>query len=225
MVDRVVVFYDWQNVYRSAREAFHDHLLDPSSAGQVNPLSLAEHLAASGPADRTRELAGVRIYRGQPSSTRDPVGYGAFRRQESAWRTLSDLVVPVPRPLRYPEGWPDRCDSHERPQEKGIDVVLAVDLVTMARDRLFDVAIVFSGDTDLLPALEYAAGLTRAHGRPRIEVAAFSAPGYRRRLTVTAVPGVTAWCHWIQQDVYLRHADHTAYSRASEPAGRAASRP
>ena len=41
----------------------------------------------------------------------------------------------------------------------------------------FDVAILMSTDTDPKPALEYIAGLTNKDGTPRVEVAAWSAPG------------------------------------------------
>ena len=40
-------------------------------------------------------------------------------------------------------------------KEKGVDVKIAVDLVIMARDNMFDLAILVSGDTDLVPAVEY----------------------------------------------------------------------
>lgn len=32
---RVVVFVDYQNTYRSARDAFHDHSVDPRWLGQI----------------------------------------------------------------------------------------------------------------------------------------------------------------------------------------------
>ncbi len=53
------------------------------------------------------------------------------------------------RSLRYPRNWPN-----ERPQEKGIDVQLAVDLVRGYVAQEFDIGIVASTDTDLLPAIE-----------------------------------------------------------------------
>jgi hypothetical protein len=33
MAERVVVFVDYQDAYRAARNAFHDHLTDPHWAG------------------------------------------------------------------------------------------------------------------------------------------------------------------------------------------------
>lgn len=52
----------------------------------------------------------------------------------------------VARDLRYPAGWPA-----QPAQEKGIDVALAVDVVMMAARREFDVGVLFSSDTDLVP--------------------------------------------------------------------------
>jgi hypothetical protein len=43
-------------------------------------------------------------------------------------------------------------------QEKGIDVMLALDLVRMAQERTFDIVVLASHDTDLEPALEIARG-------------------------------------------------------------------
>jgi len=61
--DRVVVFLDWQNVYKGAREAFcAPHA--PHWHGQVDPVDLARHLADDSPFDRS--LHQVRIYRGPP---------------------------------------------------------------------------------------------------------------------------------------------------------------
>ncbi len=37
MAKRVVVFVDYQNAYRAARNAFHNHLSDPHWAGQIHP--------------------------------------------------------------------------------------------------------------------------------------------------------------------------------------------
>jgi hypothetical protein len=47
--DRVVVFLDWQNVYRGAREAYSAYQA-PHWEGQVDPVLLAQHLAADSPA-------------------------------------------------------------------------------------------------------------------------------------------------------------------------------
>ncbi len=42
-----------------------------------------------------------------------------------------------------------------RIREKGVDVKLAIDLVIGAAEDLYDIAIVISSDTDLIPAIKY----------------------------------------------------------------------
>ncbi len=121
-------------------------------AGQFDPLRLAWLIAQRHPnsgGTNPRQLVQVSIYRGLPSSSVDPVGYGAVRRQVARWRSSSadggpQLDINL-RPLDYSLG---------RPREKGIDVLLALDLAFGAAHGAFDVAVLFSGDSDLLPALE-----------------------------------------------------------------------
>ena len=143
MVDRVAVFIDYQNVYKSARNAFF-----PGSGnhveGQIHPLALGR-LLAGGPTDPTRQCVSVRIYRGLPSNERDPKGYSATQRQMAFWNTLPGVTA-CTRALNY-------RDPHN-PKEKGIDVLLAVDLVLGAARNEYDVGIVCSHDTDLVPAME-----------------------------------------------------------------------
>lgn len=207
LAQRVVVFLDYQNVYQSARRTYHN-LGSPHWCGQPNPVALGRHLAADSPFDR--ELAEVRIYRGQPDATRDPRGYAASRRQHSIW-TASPLVTLVTRPLRYPPGWPHTSLPGERPQEKGIDTALTLDFAVMAIRGEYDVGILFSTDTDLKPTLEFVAGLTNIHGAPRAEVAAWSGSGqHNRRLSIKTRK---LFCHWIDETTYNAVADHTDYSR------------
>jgi uncharacterized LabA/DUF88 family protein len=113
------------------------------------------------------------------------------------------------RTLRYPQGWPASHRPGERPQEKGIDVALALDFVVMAVRKDFDVDILMSTDTDMKPALEAVAELTASQGT-RAEVAAWSAAGQRNRRL--AIRSRNLYCHWAGKDVYDRIADPTDYS-------------
>jgi hypothetical protein len=61
------------------------------------------------------------------------------------WK-MQSLVYPVTRPLNYRDP--------AAPKEKGIDVRIAIDMVMMVAASKCDVAILFSDDTDLVPALE-----------------------------------------------------------------------
>jgi len=206
VADRVIVFLDYQNVYRGARRAYHEDY-DPHWCGQIDPIELAQHLAADSPYDRRLEQ--VRVYRGQPDSTRDPRGYGASRRQHAAW-DQSPLLQRITRPLRYPQGWPNSLEPGAKPQEKGIDVALALDFVAMAMRKEYDVGILMSTDTDLKPALEFVADMTSGPIGPRPEVAAWSASKqHGRRLSI---PGRRLYCHWIGEDVYRRVSDDANYA-------------
>jgi hypothetical protein len=150
-----------------------------------------------------RTLAELRVYRGLPSSTRDPKGFGAARAQIDAWSKLPG-VTPISRPLRYLDTIPP-----SKPEEKGIDVAIAVDFVMGAVKGSFDVGIVMSLDTDLKPALEAVAN--QLHG-VRVEVAAWNRPD--RRCGRLSIQGHNLWCHWLDDAVYEAVRDTTDYVRA-----------
>ncbi len=203
MPDRIVVFLDYQNVYRRARGAFHDEVNDPAVNGQINPLALAQLIASRGAV--TRDLKQVRVYRGRPDSAKQPDSYGANLRQCQAWEQLSGTVNVITRTLRYPLNWPT-----ERAQEKGIDVSLAVDFVVMAVSGEYDVGVIMSTDTDLKPALEAVTTLRGVNAYPRCEVAAWSVPGgHSRRIAINAA---NVWCHWLNKQDYDSVADVTDYN-------------
>lgn len=80
------------------------------------------------------------------------------------------------------------------PQEKGIDVALAVDMIHLAHDGQYDALILFSSDTDLLPALEAIRTLRLGH----VEVACWS--GFKPlRFSGTSLP----WCHFLSEQDWL----------------------
>jgi uncharacterized LabA/DUF88 family protein len=203
---RVVVFLDYQNVYMGAREAFHAFGSRPQD-GQVDPYKLGDLIVSRGQ-QFDRELAEVRVYRGQPDSQRDPHGYAANDRQCRHWQSLPKTAV-ITRTLRYPRNWPQ-----EREHEKGIDVQLAIDLVAAAVRVEYDVGILMSTDTDLKPALEFVRDM-QGNPYPRCEVAAWSSPhGYSRRLSIA---GRQIWCHWLDASDYEAVADRTNFAVPRSP--------
>jgi len=106
-------------------------------------------------------------------------------------RTLAE--VRVYRGMPSPKLDPRSHRAWQRPQEKGIDVALGVDLVDLAHRGEYDVAIVFSLDADLLPALERVQDMGLRVGRPRVEVAAWAqGPTISHRLRT---PRRNTWCH------------------------------
>lgn len=210
---RVVVFLDWQNVYRQARTAFHS-AGDPNHCGQVNPVDLALELADRAPEGVTRELTAVRIYRGLPDNAFDQRGYDASRRQNAVWQR-DPRVVLTQRKLRYPEGWQRGRDDIALVKEKGIDVALAIDFAAMAADEQYDVGILMSCDNDLLPALERVELRRKTRGGgPMVEVAAWKSPNRRSpRLSFNNKSG--PYCHWLTQEDYWGLQDTRDYTHAS----------
>lgn len=197
---RVWVFIDAQNVYRDARRSFFQET-DSSNLGQVDHAKLATLLAERGiaPPGKTRVLEECRVYVGIPSSARQPHANAARLRQKAAWEKAGAKVFG--RPLQYPKDWPQHKE-----QEKGVDVALAVDFVFNAARKNFDIGILVSTDTDLVPALEAGDSLYRAWGTPKIEVASWKPS--RKRLQV---PGRPLWCHLLERADYDLVKDETRY--------------
>ena len=198
---RLVLFIDAQNSYRSARESFFN-VVGPSTNGQFDPQKLGLLIQArGGPVGSDCTLWEVRAYTGRPDPEKDQRTYAAHMKQCAKWD--NDGVSVIHRQLRYPRRWPS-----ERAQEKGIDTALAIDFVTMAVDGLYDIGVIVSTDTDLLPALEFVR--TRFAGQRHVAVAAWRSPHRRRRLSI---PGSNIWCHWLSRNDYESVADLTDYNR------------
>jgi uncharacterized LabA/DUF88 family protein len=206
-VTGIAVFIDYQNVYMRAWTCFGDRH-DPPAMGQIVPLRAAALLTERGShIDPAFTLSSVHIFRGHPSSEHSPVGHAAAQRQIQTWRT-QPLVSVTTRPLHYYRRGAGRTGASSLDaREKGIDVLLAVDLVLGAERDNFDVAILFSSDTDLIPALD----AVRTIGK-RCELAAWRPPrGHGMRLRM---PGV--WCHWLDDNDYASLHDPADYTKHRE---------
>jgi uncharacterized LabA/DUF88 family protein len=141
---RAIVFVDYQNVYRSARDAYGLHGED-NLLGNVRPYSLGRQMMRGG----GLTLAQVRVYTGIHTPQRKPKLHGMMQRRISAWIASNpDKIEVFPRPVRY---------GGAGPREKGVDVEIAIDFVRLALDDAYDVGILLSADTDLVPALQFVA--------------------------------------------------------------------
>ena len=177
---RVAVFIDWQNVYKTAREAFGMTNM-PNEYGNFSPYALARLFAAGNGRGGGAQLVRVEIHRGLPSQTRDAASYAANRRQSAAWKKENPAVVfPLLRPLRYPRAYPA-----EPAVEKGVDVNLAVGAIEQTLTKHCDVAIIFSHDTDLLPVPE---AISRLAGPQHVETASWRSDYFNQRLRPSAGP-------------------------------------
>jgi uncharacterized LabA/DUF88 family protein len=156
---RAIVFIDGQNLTRSAERAFggrHRHPL-------FDPLKLADFVCRNQGAN----LAGIYFYTGIPPIDRDPFWHAFWSRKKTQMMRRGIVcrtraVKYRPHRLKLPDG-----TFHDSlvAEEKGIDVWLAVELVGLARDRAYDLAIVFSQDQDLCPAVEEVKKTAQAQSR------------------------------------------------------------
>ena len=193
VADRVIVFVDYENLRFSALDCFHNS--DASHTdGNVTPGMLGDLLVER--RNRPSELTQVRVYRGRPSPVRQPSAAAANAVRETGWRYDPKVEI-IHRDIRYPKNYPALPA-----QEKGVDVALAVDFVRLAFQEAYDVGIMVSRDTDLLPALETVMDLHLAH----VEVAAW------HNTTRLAFPGTQLpWCHRLTRDDYDSIRDQTDY--------------
>jgi NYN domain len=194
----VIVLLDWQNIYSCAREAFG--LEDaPGGVGNVYPLKLAVQLASGTDeaTGRPRQLQEVRIYRGRPDGAKYRQWYSAWQSQTAAWKKAGGgRLVERYRDLRERDGVL---------VEKGVDVSLAIDLISLAYLEEADRVVVVSSDTDLVPALELAREI---RGDDFAEVAGWVGP--HPSAAVLSVEGVPQ--HPLNATDFARLQDHTNYT-------------
>jgi uncharacterized LabA/DUF88 family protein len=140
-IKRAVAFVDGQNLFYAAKTAFgYNH-------PNYDPKALATCVCQI----QGWQLAQARFYTGFPSA--DDNAFWNHFWQAKLLQLTRDGVHAFCRPLRYrlqtihlPDG-----TSHSAVvgQEKGVDVRLAIDVIGLAHQRAYDVALVFSQDQDL----------------------------------------------------------------------------
>lgn len=138
---RAVVFIDGQNLFYAARIAFgYPH---PS----YDPKALAEQVCHKA----GWQLLQTRFYTGYPSAD-DDAFWNHFWRAKML-QLHRDQVHVFSRPLRYRLQTITLRDGTTHSavvgQEKGVDVRLAIDVISLAHQRSYDVAVIFSQDQDL----------------------------------------------------------------------------
>ncbi len=164
-VKRAVSFFDGQNLFRHAKDAFGHH--HPN----YDPVRLAAAVCdANGWIS-----AAVRFYTGVPEAKSSPMWHGYWTRRLTALRragvdvTARRLSSRIER-VHLPDG-----TTHAVPvqREKGIDLRLGLDVVRLARNRDLDVAVVFSQDQDLAEVAREVRDIARSQGRWLKIVSAF----------------------------------------------------
>lgn len=156
-IKRAMAFFDGQNLYRHAKDAFGHH--HPN----YDPLKL--HAAVCEKHGWVPNL--VRFYTGVPSAERDHLWAPYWSNRVLALKRAG--VVVTTRPIRYhTELVPDGDGVVQEiitPQEKGVDVRLALDVVSRARKREFNVAVIYSQDQDLCEVVEEVKEIAREQDR------------------------------------------------------------
>ena len=164
-VKNVMAFIDGQNLYQHAKEAFGHH--HPN----YDPVKLHHAVCA---AHGWRPTL-TQFYTGVPSQIESPMWAAYWSNRVLALKRAGVSVTT--RAIRYRKEWLFDEDgepiiqsdgTHKTvttPQEKGIDVRLALDLVSLARRRQYDVALIFSQDQDLQEVVQEIADISSE--RPR----------------------------------------------------------
>ncbi|MGZ8324578.1 MAG: NYN domain-containing protein, partial [Rhodoplanes sp.] len=152
-----MAFFDGQNLYRHAMDAFGHH--HPN----YDPVKLHKAVCA-----RNGWIPNlVRFYTGVPDPKESPM-WAAYWSNRVLALTRAGVVVTT-RPIRYHKEKVVGSDGEERvvttPQEKGIDVRLALDLVARARKREFHVAVIYSQDQDLCEVVQEVKEIAKEQGR------------------------------------------------------------
>lgn len=156
-VRRAIAFIDGQNLFFAAKEAFgypYPNYDSPALARRVGEL-------------RGWDVAGARCYTGIPASSDNAFWNHFWNAKMAVMGTRG--VRTFSRPLRYrnkaiilPGGGTTTALVG---QEKGIDVRIALDIVRLALERSYDVALVFSQDQDLSEVAEEIRYIARQQGR------------------------------------------------------------
>jgi len=156
-MDRVAIFIDGSNFYHALKGAF--------GKAQIKFDVLAEKLVNSRPG---RRLLRIHYYNAAYDQMTDSQGYRKQQEFFNALKRTPYLTLKLGRLERRAFDW-STLDSNRRKDverlfgqplpeythvEKGVDVQLAVDMVELAVDNTYDVAILISGDGDFAPAVE-----------------------------------------------------------------------
>lgn len=140
-IKRTIAFFDGQNLYHSAKEAFG------YSTPNYDPKKLADDCCKK----LGWALAETRFYTGVPDIG-DNEYWHTFWTSKLAAMGRQGIQV-ISRPLAYRNERITLQDGTQKTiavgSEKGIDIRLATDVIQSARDNKFNVGLIFSQDQDM----------------------------------------------------------------------------
>ncbi len=198
-IKRVVAFIDGQNLYRAAKEAFGYHY--PNYDVQ----RLSECVCQA----RGWNLTHVRFYTGVPDQGDDP-RWNKFWVGKLAVMGKAGVIV-FSRSLRYrnesvtlPDG---TFHTFLRGSEKGIDVRIALDVIRLANQGVYDIGLIFSQDQDLSEVADEVRAISRQQTRWIKLACAFpSSPTRQNKRGINSTDWIT-----IDRDTYDKCLDPTDY--------------
>jgi len=154
---RAVVFVDGQSLFYAAKGAF----------GYTYPNYDIKMLAEKICSKRDWVLSETRFYTGIPDTEDDSFWHNFWVNKLTYMGQIG--IVVFSRPLRYnnkrvklPDG---SIHTFLVGQEKGIDVRIALDIIRLANENVYDVAIVFSQDQDLSEVTEEVRRVAKQQSR------------------------------------------------------------
>lgn len=144
-IKRTIAFIDGQNLFYSVKQAFG------YSFPNYDPQPLAEKVCDP----KAWDLTQTNFYTGIPDAQDNAVWNHFWTAKMAVMGTRG--VKTFTRPLRYRHQTIQMPDEKATTilvgQEKGIDIRIALDMVRLARENQYDVALLFSQDQDLSEAV------------------------------------------------------------------------
>ena len=139
MADRVMVYIDGSNLYHSLNNEFGRTNLDF--------FRFSKKLVGE-----DRQLVRTYYYNAPLDYKKQPEQYRSQQKFFDALRRIEYFEVRLGR-LVYSKGWPSIP-----PTEKGVDIRIATDMLVHAVADNYDVAVLVSGDTDFVDAVQAVKG-------------------------------------------------------------------
>ena len=196
---RAVVFVDGQNLFYAVKKAFG------YSFPNYDPQALAKLICGN----QGWYLQETHFYTGIPDSIDDPFWNHFWTAKMAVMGTRG--IKNFSRPLRYrnqtitlSNGIPTTILVG---QEKGIDIRIALDIVRLARENIYDIGLIFSQDQDLSEVVNEVKSISEQQNRWIKVACAFPiSPTYKNKRGINGA-------EWIkfERDIYDRCLDKNDY--------------
>ena len=172
MADKVMVFIDGSNLYHSLKNYF--------SRTDIDIHKFSRKLLGR------RQLIRIYYYNARVGQKEEPERY---RQQEAFFAGVNAIPYSELRLGRLVyTNWPS-----VPPYEKGIDIQLAIDMITHSYKNNYDVAVLVAGDNDYVGAIQ----AVKDNGK-HVEVALFGKSGTSRQLRAVADRVITINTRFLQ---------------------------